>query len=323
MTVSDTLALQALAAWYDAHRPATGLEAERYVVCAGLAVIERLKKTFPLQRADSVTPKNQVKTSGRFIQGLIEARFGPSPMYASEGGRTTRGTVPAAEALAARFNALSTVAALTGAERDMLATVLQDWLIEKVRDYYNRQHLSPEIDLRLSAPEIVGTILDEAQRRNSAGAVAQHLVGAKFALRFPDMTIENHAATTADQPLNRPGDFVVNDTVFHVTVAPGERVIQRCEENLRGGYRPRLLVRGSRLVAARQLAELRDVHTRIGFAAIEDFVAQNIEEMGAFGQEAIARGFRHFFERYNERVRAVETNLSILIDIPDNLGRDV
>ena len=321
--MSDPLALQALVIWYDAHRPAPGREAERYVVCAGLAVTERLKERFPLQRADYVTQKNQVRTSGRFVQGLIEARLGSSPLYASEGGRTTRGTVPAAEALAARFNALPALTALTAAERDALATALQDWLIEKARDYYNRQHLGLDIDLRLAAPEIVGAVLDEAQRRNSAGAVAQHLVGAKVALRFPDLTIENHAATTADQQLSRPGDFAINDTVFHVTVAPGERVIQRCEENLRGGYRPRLPVRGSRLAAARQLAELRDLHTRIGIGAIEDFVAQNIEEMGVFGQEAIARGFRHLFERYNERVRAVETDLSILIDIPDNLGREI
>jgi len=291
------------------------------VVCAGLAVLERLKEKFPLQRADYVTPKNQVKTSGPFIQGLIETRLGPSPTYASEGGRTTRGTVPAAEALASWLNALSDVATLAAAERVILAVALQDWLIVKVRDFYDRQHLTLDVDLRLSAPQIVTVLLDEAQRRNVAGAVAQHLVGAKLALRFPELTIENHAATTADRQLNRPGDFAINDTVIHVTVAPGERVIQRCEDNLRGGYRPRLLVRGSRLAAARQLAELRDLHTRIGITAIEDFLAQNIEEIGAFGQEALAHGFRHLFERYNERVRAVETNLAILIDIPDNLGR--
>jgi len=293
------------------------------VVCAGLAVLERLKANLPLQRADYVTPKNQVKTSGRLIQGLIEARLGPRPTYASEGGRTTRGTVPAAEALASKLNALPDVAALAAAERAALAVALQDWLIDKVRDFYDRQHLTPAVDLRLSAAQIVSDLLDEAQRRNVTGAVAQHLVGAKLALRFPELAIENHAATTADRQLNRPGDFAINDTAFHVTVAPGERVIQRCEDNLRGGYRPRLLVRGSRLAAARQLAELRDLHTRIGITAIEEFVAQNIEELGAFGNEAIARGFRHLFERYNERVRAVETNLAILIDIPANLGRGV
>lgn len=319
--MSGDFAFNALAAWYDAHRPGAGLEAERYVICAGLAVLERLKATFPLHRDDYVTPKNQVKTSGRFIQGLIEERLGPSPTYASEGGRTTRGTVPAAEALAARLNTLTAFQALTDEERRLRATALQDWLIEKVRGYYNRQHLRPDIDLRLSAPEIIGAVLDEAQRRNVTGAVAQHLVGAKLALRFPAIVIENHAAMTADRQRNRPGDFAINDTVFHVIVAPGERVIQRCEDNLRGVYRPRLLVRSSRVAAARQLAELRDLHTRIGIAAIEDFVAQNIEELAVFGQEALARGFRQLLERYNERVRAVETNLSILIDVPANLGR--
>lgn len=194
-------------------------------------------------------------------------------------------------------------------------------MIERGDDPEGRQ-LAPAVDLRLSAQQTVSDVLDEAERWHSAEPVARHLVGAALALYFPELTIENHAATTADRQLHRPGDFAINDTVFHVTVAPGEGVIRRCEDNLRAGYRPRLLVRGSRLAAARQLAELRDLETRIGIAAIEDFVAQNVEELGAFGREAIARGFRHLFERYNARVRAVETNLAILIDIPDNLGRE-
>lgn len=38
-----------LVSWYDEQRPAPQLDAERYVVCAGLAVLERLKTAYPLQ----------------------------------------------------------------------------------------------------------------------------------------------------------------------------------------------------------------------------------------------------------------------------------
>ena len=38
----EQIALGVLVGWYDAHRPNPEKEAERYVVCAGLAVLERL-----------------------------------------------------------------------------------------------------------------------------------------------------------------------------------------------------------------------------------------------------------------------------------------
>lgn len=171
LVVARERALLTLVAWYDAHRPSPQNEAERYVVCAGLAVLECLKTSFPLQRNDYVTPKNQVKTSGRFIQRLIEERLGPGPTYAREEGRTTRGTVPAAEALASSLNALQ-LGSLDAQDRILLTTTLQDWLIERVRNFYNRQHLTPDIDLGVAAAQIVASLLVEAQRRNVAGVVA-------------------------------------------------------------------------------------------------------------------------------------------------------
>jgi hypothetical protein len=40
------------------------------------------------------------------------------------------------------------------------------------------------------------------------GPVAQYLVGAKLALRFPTEKIGNESYSTADVQLNRPGDFL-------------------------------------------------------------------------------------------------------------------
>jgi len=67
------------------------------------------------------------------------------------------------------------------------------------------------------------------------------------------------------------------------------------------------------------MAEMRGILNRIGLYAIEAFVGQNIEEMNEFGRISLSHGWRNLLEMYNERVLAVETDRSLLIEIPANL----
>jgi len=314
--------LQELVAWYDQQRPSPDREPERYVVCAGLAVLERMKASYPLRPEDYITIKNQVRTSGALIRNIL-TRFGETRSYASEGGRTTRGTRTAADMLVQRLNNCACrdrLAALDTNDRGDIVHGLQGWLAEKVKEYFNQQRLEVEVDLSKSGPQIVGDILAVAAERKIAGAVAQHLVGAKLALRYPQFEIENYSYTTADQQLNRPGDFVVGDTVFHVTVAPAPLVLEKCASNLRNGYRPLLLVPEGRLAAARQMAENLGIEKSTGIFSLESFVGQNVEEMAEFGKEKLAAQMRNLLLKYNERVIEVETNRALLIDVPANLG---
>ncbi|MDR3570138.1 MAG: DUF4928 family protein [Syntrophobacteraceae bacterium] len=210
-------ALDTLTAWIGSpsdKEKKTG-EILRYAVCAGLAVCEHAKYSFPLKDADYITDKNQVKTGGPFIQGSLD-RFGIEKTYTSEGGRTTRGTVPAAIALANRLNALSEIEGLPAEERKALFDLLQKSLVELVRDFFSRQRLEVEFDFSDSATQFIRKIVATAKERNQAGAIVQHLIGAKLALRFPDLEIENHSYTTADKQLGRRGDFEIQDTIFHV-----------------------------------------------------------------------------------------------------------
>lgn len=311
-------ALSELAGWYDSERPSPTQEPERYVVCAGLAVLERARQVFPLAHTDYITDKNQVKTGGPFIKAIL-ARYGETRTYASEGGRTTRGTRTAAEHWAARLNALTAVSELDLDKRAELIDRLQGWLVDHVREYFNRKRIEVEIDLEKPAPLIIRDILEVATARGAAGPVAQHLVGAKLAIRYPDLTIENHNYTTADQQLGRSGDFAVGDTIFHVTVAPMPAVIEKCAGNIRQNYRALLLVPDSRLAAARQMADTLEVSHRVGILALESYVGQNLEEIGKYGKVTIASGLRSLMETYNERVLAIETDHSLLLEIPENL----
>lgn len=309
-------ALATLAGWFDGYRSTTREGPDTYVICAGLAVLERMRHSFPLERSGYMTPGNQVRTSGPFIQAILK-NHGEERRFTAEGGRTTRGTVPAADRLVSALNEIEALAELTEEERERVIDRLQAWLVERVRDYFDRQKIEVEIDLNKPSSQIIAGILTAAGPKS--GAVAQHLVGAKLAVRFPDIEIENFSYTTADRQLGRPGDFVVGDTAFHVTVSPMPAVLEKCEDNLRNGYRPMLLVSESRLHAARQMAENVEVEARVGIISIESFVGQNIEELGGFGRANLATGFRQLLEKYNDRVSNVEVDRSLLIGMPANL----
>ena len=308
--------LDTLRHWFNSHRPSPDIEPNTYVMCAGLAVLQRMRRAYPLDRADYVTPGNQLRTSGPLIQSIL-ARNGEGRRFRSEGGRTTRKAVPAAEGLVEELNGVAALAGLSEEERGEAIDKLQAWLAEQVRNYLDQQGIEVEVNLSKPSPQIVADILSAAGTK--AGAVAQHLVGAKLAIRYPDLEIDNFSYTTADRQLGRPGDFVVGDTAFHVTVSPMATVLEKCEGNLLNGYRSMLLVLDSRLQAARQMAEDMDLQERVGILAIESFVGQNIEELCGFGNRGLAEGFRMLLGKYNNRVEDVEVDRSLLIGLPANL----
>ncbi len=179
-----------------------------------------MRTAFPLLRKDYITERNQVRTSGALIKGILQ-RYDETRTYAAEGGRTTRGTVPAAEKLVAKLNTLEVISRLPASKREELIDELQKWLVERVREFFDRKKLQVEVDLNKPGPRIIADILASAS--NKVGPVAQHLVGAKLALRYPAVKVENYSYTTADKQLKRPGDFVIGDTVFHVTISPMPR----------------------------------------------------------------------------------------------------
>ena len=293
-----------------------GQEPRTYVMAAGLIVLESIRESFPLDRDRYVTSRNRLRSSGSRIQSILR-RHGEERNFTSEGGRTTSGAIPAAERLAEALNELDPIGTLTEAQRHDLVHQMQGWIVDHVKAYFERQQIAVEIDLTKPGPQIVSDIITAAGQK--AGAVAQHLIGAKLAIRYPDDDIDNFSYTTADRQLGRPGDFFVGDTAFHVTMAPMPQVIERCEANLRNGHRAALLVPGSRLQAALQMAEAAGLDTRIWVAAIESVVGQNIEEIGRFGRDDLAAGFKTLLETYNQRVAEVESDRSLMIEIPANL----
>lgn len=228
-------AVEELEAWYDGLRRYSGGFPARGTIAGALVVLERLKEDFDLDiNAHTAVGGSQIRgASGEAVRSIL-ARYGETRRFVTEGGRTNRGL---RGDIASMLRALADARLdeLVGGERNTILYDLQSLLIEKVREFHGRQRLKVSYDPLKSTRQAVAEILLDAREVGKGGQVAQYLVGAKLQLRFPDDQIGNESYSTADEQLGRPGDFLVGDTAFHVTIAPVSSVFNRCKQNLNDG----------------------------------------------------------------------------------------
>lgn len=318
-TTAADLALKAAADWYEGKRSKKG-NVHTNIMCVGLAVAELLKTDFPL--TDKVV-KSEKDSQVRGLSGSLVSRIlkehGVEQEFTSEGGRTSRGSLPAAQELAGLLNGLFTEEL---AEEDRISVVreLQDYFVECIqRDYFAKQRMKVEIDPGKPASGIVADILQAASVRpdKPTGTVAQHLVGAKLELRFPNQDIGRDRANAADQQTNRQGDFQLGNTAFHVTMSPMQKLVARAQENIREGYRPVVLVPYSKVSFATGLFESEGLGDRVGVQSIESFVGTNVEEMGDFSSSSIRECIARLIRQYNERIYYCETDKSLMVEEPE------
>ncbi len=310
--------------WYEAQRDKKG-GVDSNVMCAGLYLTEFLATAFPLTRSIYAADSQVKGASGAKAKALL-ARHGENRKFTSEGGRTSRYTIRHAENLAEILNSAGVdqgLATFTAADRRKLAWCLQAWFVSRVQDdYFGRRQVSAEIDPNNSIRTTVANLLEAGRERGgtAAGAIAQHLVGAKLEIRFPEEQVNVESYTTADHQTGRAGDFQIGDTAIHVTMSPSEKLFrERCAHNLSQGYRTRVLVPDKLVAAAVGMAELAGLERQVAIQAIEDFVGTNIEEVAGFTKSQIRVNLLRLLERYNQRIQQAEPDLSLKIEIPANL----
>ncbi len=204
-------------------------------------------------------------------------------------------------------------------DRAAILQSCQEFLVERVREYHNRQRIAITYSQASSTWHLVQSILDTADQEGKAGPVAQHLVGAKLQLRFPEVEITNEGFATADQQTQRPGDFLIGDTAFHVTVAPMQALYDKCRRNVDRGFKVYILVPDRRLQGARQNIELALLAELVAVESLESFVSQNIDELSTFTRDGRRLKLVSLLELYNQRVAAVEYDKSLMIELPENL----
>lgn len=290
----------------------------RGTVAGALAVTERLKKEFKLD-LNFHTAKGGTQIAGASGHALekILAQLGEKRKFLVEGGRTNRGLRSEIGKFLAAIEALG-LSDLGVKKRAIALEEVQKFLLIRVQEFFNRERIKFVYTLEKSTAHIVGDILEATRASGKEGAVAQYLVGAKLQLRFPEIEVSNDSFSSADTQAGRHGDFLIQDTAFHVTVAPMAGVFDKCVANLNGGKRAFLLVPARSVEGARQNAN-SVANGRIDVAAIESFVGFNVDEISMFGKGASAKALAKLLETYNQRVQKTETDLSLMIDIPANL----
>ncbi|HLO40676.1 MAG TPA: DUF4928 family protein [Phycisphaerales bacterium] len=164
----------------------------------------------------------------------------------------------------------------------------------------------------------VSKLLDISGSRS--GPIAYHLIGATLAIRFPEKSISNHPYSAADDQGGRSGDFQIGGTAFHVTVAPSKAHAARCGKNLRDGLAAFMIVDEANVDRARYALEFENIVGRVAVESVESFVGQNLSELADFATDRVGPTWGSLLRTYNSRVSEVETDGSLLIEVPTALG---
>ncbi len=285
-------------------------------LCVALVMTQQARKAgLPLDPGQLLTEGGgQVLGLGKGAVQSILTRHGITRVLASEGGRTSRGSIGNMREYVALLNQLHAKGA---AELD----AIEGFWIERVHEFFAAKPFKIRLDASRSLRTVVRDVLGQAEDRQKtmpgvyyAGAVMQHMVGAKLDCALGQGNFEHNSYSTSDQQSGRRGDFFVGDVAIHVTTSPGEAVIERCRDNINDGIRP-VLVTGQRgLTVAEGLADNAGLGDRIDIFEIEQFIALNLYELGKFAADGRRVAVSDLVNRYNEIIDDVETDPSLKIE---------
>lgn len=271
-------------------------------------------KAFPLDQADFLTARGgQVAGLGGPAVKRILGDHGVERILSTEGGRTSRGNMERMVAYLAVLNAIHARDALD------LDEVEKYW-VSRTLAYFDAQPFTFKLDPAKSLRACVRDLLAQAVERQRevrgtmyAGAVMQHLVGAKLDY-VTKGALEHHGFAVADAPSNRSGDFLIGDVAIHVTTAPGEALIRKCQANLSTGLRPLIITTDDGVGGAKALSKQAGVDDRLDVIEIEQFIATNVYEWSAFDRDARPVAVRDIIDRYNRIIADCESDPSLRIE---------
>lgn len=279
-------------------------------------ILTRNAKTmsFPLDKATFVTSSGgQVAGLGGAAVKRILKEHGIDRILSTEGGRTSRGNM---ERMSAYIDLLNKLHAKGELDLDKI----EAYWAERVQAFFDAMPFSFQLDPHKSLRACIRDLLEQAIKRQREvkgmmyeGAVMQHLVGAKLD-HVTDGKVQHYGFSVADAPSNRSGDFLVGDTAIHVSTAPGEALIRKCQGNLTAGLRPIIVTKEDGVFGARGLAKQASIDDRLDVIEIEQFIATNVYEWSVFKREARPGAIRNILDRYNKIVGECESDPSLRIE---------
>ena len=274
------------------------------------------QRGLPLSANDLITKeKGQVLGLGMGAVQAILADHGITRVLAKEGGRTSRGSLGNMQRYVAFLNEL---------HKNGIADLdrIENWWIERVRDYFADKGFTLTFDSSKSLRFIVDDLLAQAVKRQQesggtmfAGTILQHLIGAKLALVLGDEHVSRHGSSVADDSSHRNGDFMIEDVSIHVTTAPSEALISKCLDNLNCGLRPLVITTSQSLAGAQSLAEIKGIGQRVDIIDASQFLTTNFYEWSRFKSAARRMTIETLVAKYNEIVTECETDPGLRIGL--------
>ena len=283
----------------------------RNTVAIGIVVFEHLKRDCPVSRNDVISQGGEVSGARSGLGKTLESNGIPQS-YLKE--VTTRQGHQDGQRLFEMFDWGNIFANLSAKERDEILLDLIAVLRSLANAWLKRQNLKLDIDRRQAPTTWINIIVENAKGR-SGGIVEQQLVGAKLARRFQNVDIPNHPVHAADRQTERLGDFTISNLVYHVTAAPSRNVLHKCADNLKAGLHPVLLIPSEQENKVRILAQDEGIDQQLTIISIESFVALNIIELATDEHKDFFSVLKEIVEIYNTRLAAVETDLSLQIEV--------
>ncbi len=310
-----------LSNWLDENRVGTRPVA-RGTIAGALLILEGVADDWPRDWESFLSDKvrGQLKRcSGERVQEII-ARFGKhNRLYSQEGGRTNRAQRPAGELLFELIQA-SKLDKLSENDRRWVCEQLQRRLYDDfVKPWYENAGVQIKWNRSITTQTACQRLLESAKEIGATGVAAQHIVGAALALANSSREISNHPVPASDSSTDRSADFEVGNAAIHVTVAPANKLLRRCDGNLDEGLDPIILTtaEGSRYVE--DLLTQNGLQGLVAVLEITQFVHTLIEQIAGFEPPARTKYLYDLLVEYNRRIRESESDRSACVRIPKTL----
>jgi len=247
------------------------------------------------------------------------AGFGETRKLSKLAGRTNRASPAVVKSLLTDMRELK-LSSVDWDERSRILRAMQSHIVVKyIAAYHKLQKVKAVYDPSAPTSRFIANIIENASKSGKAGPVAEHLVAAKLQLRFPTIQIRQKSSSEGDTQGGFSSDVEIGDTTFHVTTAPMPELYDKITEVLASGMRVYLLVPASIVIGTRQNAEAK-AEKKVAVEAIESFVATNIDEISEFKSMRLKDYLKRLVEVYNQRIVTNESDQSLLIELPANLG---
>ncbi len=166
--------------------------------------------------------------------------------------------------------------------------------------------------------DVLREVASRQAERHSATrvrTVLQQLVAAKLDL-VTDGKVDHHGAAVADESVGGSADYLLSDVAVHVTSAPSEALMAKCQRDLQSGLRPMVIALRSKVPLALGLAEQAGIGRQIDILGAEQFIAANLYVRARFTPQGREMTARDLVARYNRLIDDYENDPSLRIEVP-------